>query len=155
MKSWIFIGLLLSLISGAGYYYFSTTQKTIAGLIQNNATMKSDISRLVDVNENNINTIDRLQSEYQTIQENFYQLEIEFENIRNQRKNLETKFKEHDINRLAYSKPKLVENIVNNSTNEALRCFELLSGSPLTDDERAATNENNFNSECPFLWYRP
>lgn len=155
MKSWIFIGLLFSMMCGGAYYYYTTTQETIQILIENNATMKSDISRLTDANQQNLTTIDRLQDEYVTIQNNFNRLQSDFQIIRDQNDQLAAKFEDRDLNQLATTKPKLVENIINNATDDALRCFELLSGAPLTEDEKQATNENEFNSECPFLWIYP
>jgi len=46
----------------------------------------------------------------------------------------------------------LVQRIINNASDNAMRCFEILSGSPLTDNERNAQNGQEFNSECPFLF---
>jgi hypothetical protein len=50
------------------------------------------------------------------------------------------------------AKPGLVQNTVNNATAKAGRCFELLSGAPLTAKESEAKNAKEFNSECPWLF---
>lgn len=60
---------------------------------------------------------------------------------------LET-LRRHDMGQLAQAKPKLVENIVNNATNDVNRCVEILSGSPLTMGEINATKPSEINSAC-------
>ena len=155
MKSWIFIGLLISILCGGAYYYYTTTQETIQTLIANNSTMKSDITRLNEANNQNLNTIDKLQTEYTRIQDNFNALERDFQEIRSQTNLLREKFDQRDLNELALEKPKTIERVVNNASDKSLRCFEILSGSPLTEDEKNAENETQFNSECPWLWFYP
>ena len=63
-----------------------------------------------------------------------------------------TRLTEHDLHRLALAKPKLIEEIINKSSVNALRCFEILSGSPLTEREESAKNGKEFNSECPWIY---
>lgn len=155
MKSWIFIGLLVSILCGGVFYYYTTTQETIRVLLTNNATMKSDLISLNSANEQNVETIDELQREYTKIQEDFVRLESDFRDIQDQADILNEKFAEHDLNKLAVERPKTIERVLNNATEETLRCFELMSGAPLTQKEREAENENQFNSECPWLWTAP
>lgn len=155
MKSWIFIGLLVSILCGGVFYYYTTTQETIRVLLTNNATMKSDLISLNSANKQNVETIDELQREYMKIQEDFVRLESDFRDIRDQTKTLKETFSGHDLNKLAVERPKTMERVLNNATEETLRCFELMSGAPLTQKEREAENENQFNSECPWLWTAP
>lgn len=152
MKTWIFIGLLLALISGGAYYYYSSTQSTIQELVENNATLSANVVTLTNANEVNLDTIDSLQLEFQQIQEDFNRTQERFQEIRQQNTELRERLGRHEIGALAASRPALVENIINNASENALRCFELLSGAPLTEQERNATNAREFNSECPFLW---
>ena len=48
-------------------------------------------------------------------------------------------------------KPNLVENIINNATDDVNRCFEILSGSPLTLEEIDATKQSEINASCPAI----
>ena len=64
-------------------------------------------------------------------------------------KNLQSKLSRHEIGALAEAKPVLVEKIINNGTDDVLRCFEILSGSPLTEEEINATKKSQSNSSCP------
>lgn len=52
--------------------------------------------------------------------------------------------KERDVGKLAIAKTDLVEKTINKASISAMRCLEIASGSPLTEDEK-----NGKNTECP------
>ncbi len=54
-----------------------------------------------------------------------------------------------DLGRLAAVKTKSIQKIINNGTSNALRCMEIASGSPLTEQEKNATTRSEINSICP------
>lgn len=152
MKSWIFIGILVALLGGGVYYYYTTTQTRISQLIENNAVLGENNKQLQTANKHNLQTIDELQSSYARIQEQYTQLESEFQLIRSQNNELRQRLGRHELDALASAKPELVESIINKATTKSIRCFELLSGAPLNDMEKKAENEKEFNSECPWLY---
>ena len=152
MKVWIIIGILITLMSGAAYFYYSTTQNRIAGLIANNATLTANVQTITNANEQNVQTIEDLQTAYMKVQEDFSRVQSEFQIIRMQNTELRERLGRHELNALAAAKPGLVQRTINNASDNAARCFELLSGAPLTENERNATSEKQFNSECPWLW---
>ena len=152
MKSWIIIGVLITLMSGAAYFYYSTTQSRIAELIANNATLTANVQTLTDANYQNLQTIDDLQASYQKVQEDFSRVQSEFQVIRLQNNELRERLSRHELDALAAAKPSLVEKTVNNATDNAMRCFELMSGAPLNDKERNAKTPREANSECPWLF---
>jgi regulator of replication initiation timing len=152
MKSWIFIGALIALMSGAVYFYYSTTQERIAALIANNATLTANVQTITDANSQNIQTIEDLQSSYQRVQEDYSRVQSEFQVIRMQNAELRERLGRHELSALAAARPGLVERTINRASDNAARCFELLSDAPLTESEMNATNEREFNSECPWLW---
>jgi predicted nuclease with TOPRIM domain len=153
MKYWIVIGILLALMSGAAYFYYSSTQAKIEQLLTNNAVLVENNKQLDTANNENLNTIDTLQLFYKQSEDQFNQLQSEFQSIREQNQKLKERLGKHELDVLAAAKPKLVENVINNASKNALRCFELLSGAPLTEKERNAKNEREFNSECGYLYY--
>jgi len=55
-----------------------------------------------------------------------------------------------DIGKLAIRRTKSVEKRINNASKKAIRCIELASGAPLTDEEI----NGKPNSECPSLFSR-
>lgn len=142
----------MAMFGGGAWYYYTSTQNTIQLLVADNATLKSNYTTAVNANQTNLNTIDQLQDAYVEIQLNYEQLEVDLQVTRMQNAELRERLGRHDIGALAYSKPKLVERTINNASKKTLRCFEILSGSPLTEQERNATSERQFNNECPWLW---
>jgi hypothetical protein len=56
-----------------------------------------------------------------------------------------------DFGATAAAKPAAVEIAVNRGTVNALRCFEIATGSPLTDKEKNAKLPTEINKECPAL----
>jgi hypothetical protein len=42
--------------------------------------------------------------------------------------------------------------LINLATAKTFRCFEIATGAPLTEREKAATTAVEFNSECPELF---
>ena len=139
-------------MSGAAYFYYSTTQNRIAALIANNATLTANVQTITNANEQNVQTIEDLQTAYIKVQEDFSRVQSEFQIIRMQNTELRERLGRHELNALAAAKPKLVERTINNASDNAARCFELLPGAPLTENERNAKSEKQFNSECPWLW---
>jgi regulator of replication initiation timing len=152
MKSWIFIGILITLMSGAAYFYYSTTQSRIAQLIANNATLTANMQTLTNANNQNIQTINDLQTSYQRVQEDFSRVQSEFQVVRLQNNELRERLGRHELDALAAAKPGLVERRVNSASSDTIRCFELMSGAPLNEKERAATTEREFNAECPWMF---
>jgi hypothetical protein len=56
-----------------------------------------------------------------------------------------------DFGGIAAVKPAAVERAVNTGTASASRCFEIASGSPLTEKEKNAKLPTEINKECPSL----
>lgn len=140
------------MMSGAAYYYYTSTQSRIAQLIENNAVLEENNKQLVTANETNLNTISELQQSYQRVQEQYTQIQSEFQVIRLQNRELRERLGRHELDALAIAKPGLVENVINDASENALRCFELLSGSPLTEQERNARTAVQANPECPWFF---
>jgi hypothetical protein len=71
---------------------------------------------------------------------------------RTRNKILAKKLESLDLGLLGAEKPDVVERLINRGTANALRCFELMSGAPLSEKEREAENGKAFNRECPWLF---
>ena len=67
------------------------------------------------------------------------------------RNNLTKKLGRHELDILAAAKPGLVVKIINRASKNELRCFELQTGSPHTEEELLASKRSQLNSECPTL----
>lgn len=132
-------------MTGGFYWYYQDTQKRMAVLVENNAKLET----AVQMNEE---TISSLQADYARANAEVNRINNEFQKIREQNRELSNKLARHDLGVLGSEKPELVQRIINGASDKVGRCFELLSGAPLTDKEKAATSDKDFNSECPWLY---
>lgn len=130
---------------GAFYWYYNDTQERLRILNANNAKLEVAIQISEDA-------VTSLQQSYAKANEELTKVNTEFTAIRQQNRVLSDKLGRHDIGNLAENKPGLVERVINGASIKAGRCFELLSGAPLTDKEKEAENGKSFNSECPWLF---
>ena len=63
-----------------------------------------------------------------------------------------------DFGQLAVAKPESIARAINRGTTRALRCIEIASGAPLTEEEKRANTPSEINKECPSIAnpnYRP
>ena len=100
------------------------------------ATLEANNQRLTEVNTANLNTITELNQSFEEIRENFNQVQSDFQSIREQNNELKERLGRHELGALASARPQLVERTINSASENALRCFELLSGAPLTESEK-------------------
>ena len=138
-------GIILALVSGAFYWYYTSSQNTIATLNQEKAALAVSI----DIQNQTINS---LEQNYQLAN---HQLEIVNQDLntsRQQNRELQERLSRHELGFLAVSRPVLVERTINNATRQVNRCFEILSGSELTERELNAASPRAANSECPWLF---
>ena len=54
-----------------------------------------------------------------------------------------------DIGALSVNRPKSIERILNKDEVHERRCFEIIGGSPLTEEELNATKKSQINTVCP------
>jgi uncharacterized protein HemX len=137
--------LIILAMGGLGYWYYQDTQSTIATLNKNNA--KLEIS--LELSEEAITT---LKSDIASSNQEINTLNTTLANTRSQNNELADRLEKHNLGILAQRKPGLVERVVNNASEKAGRCFELLSGAELTEQEKNAKTGNQFNSECPWIF---
>jgi hypothetical protein len=147
MFSSIRIAIILVLITSfAGVAFY------IKNLQANLEVAKANAAKLETAVQMNEETISSLQADYARVNVELTRVNEEFASIREQNRVLADKLARHDLGVLGSRKPGLVENIINKATDKAGRCFEILSGAELTEDEKNAKSGNEFNSECPWLW---
>lgn len=139
--------LIVLLLGGSGlfYSYYNDTQARLAELVENNA--KLEIA--VQTSEAALKSV---QEDLKRANEETQKVNAEFSKIRAQNNVLASKLGKHDLGVLGAAKPALVEKIINKASAKAGRCFELLSGAELTEEEKNAKSDQAFNSECPWLW---
>ncbi len=132
-------------MGGIGYWYYNDTQERIAILNENNAKLEIAV-------ETNEAALESLQVSYASAQQENTRLNAAYTNIRRQNQRLADKLQEIDLTAAAIANAEGIERAVNRGTVNAGRCFELLSGAELNENERNAENDIAFNKECPWLY---
>lgn len=147
----VMIGLVLATIAGAGAYvrYNESVKDNLRA--ENSRLMANDII-LKDSLAQQTETIDYLQEQQQRQVEEFMKAESAFATTRQQNQELKDKLSKLQLSKAAGENPVATEKFVNDISNNINRCFEIVSGAPLTSVEKEAKNGNEFNPECPWLF---
>ena len=143
MFSSLKIGLILVMLAGAGggFLYVKKLQK-------DNEILKLNQAKLETAVENQKGVIEQQTKDFAKIRETLNILEEENKKLQKDKSDLSKRLGKHDIGNLAENKPGLVEKIINGASKKALRCVEIASGSPLTEEEL----NGKPNKECPSFW---
>jgi len=137
--------LIMCAMGGIGYWYYNDTQERMAILNENNAKLNIAV-------QTNEETIATLEADYAKAQNEISSLNDAYAAIRRQNQKLADKLQEIDLTAAAIANAEGIERAVNRGTENAGRCFELLSGAELNEKERTAKNDIAFNKECPWLY---
>ena len=137
--------LIMCAMGGIGYWYYNDTQERMAILQENNAKLEIAVAT-------NEEALESLQADYASAQNEIASLNDAYTAIRRQNQRLADKLQEIDLTAAAIANAEGIERAVNRGTENAGRCFELLSGAELTEKERTAKNDIAFNKECPWLY---
>jgi len=151
IRVYLLIAALLGAAGFGAWKYYEYTQNQIKIYAENAA-------RAELVAQSNEAALQKTQADLIAVREQFNEVSRKFAAAESRVEALEEKLSEHELDFLAASKPGLVENIIDKASNNVLRCLEIASGSPLTEDEINATKRSEINSECPDLAnpnYRP
>ena len=135
--------IILSL-AGGGYAYLQKLQK-------DNAILKINTTKLESAVSQNEQVIKQQNKDFTKVRETLTAVQEQKDALQGDKDELAKKLQRHDLGQLAYNKPGLVVKINNKASNNANRCIEIATGSPLTEDEIAATKKSQINGECPSL----
>ena len=127
--------------AGGGYMYVKKLQK-------DNLTLKINQSKLETAIEDNNAVIEQQTVDLKKIRSTLSELDEVNKKLQADKDNLSNRLNKHDIGELAEKKPGLVEKIINKASDSAVRCMEIASGSPLTEEELNGSP----NRECPSFW---
>ena len=135
--------LMLIMLAGAGggYLYVKKLQK-------DNAILKVNQIKLETAVEDNNQVIEQQTADLKKIRSTLEVIEESNKRLQEDKDKLSNRLSKHDIGNLAENKPGLVERIINKASDSAVRCMEIASGSPLTEEELNGSP----NRECPSFW---
>jgi septal ring factor EnvC (AmiA/AmiB activator) len=142
------MGLIILTMGGIGIWYYQDSQATISTLNKSNGKLEQDL-------ELSEKAVDSLERDIDSSNEQITTLNNTLADTRSQNNELAERLEKHNLGILAKRKPGLVERVINNASEKAGRCFELLSGAELTEQEKNATSARTANSECPWLFKEP
>lgn len=124
MNSWLISFMLAALLAGGGYLYYKDTQKQIANLnteITELTKERTKLERSLEVSENSL----------VILRKDLHDEIKETKNLENQFRSSQTRIGElrevlqaHNLTRLAYAKPGLIEKRMNDGTREVLEDLE-------------------------------
>ena len=127
--------------AGGGYLYVKKLQK-------DNAILKVNQIKLETAVEDNNQVIEQQTADLKKIRSTLEIIDEKNRKLQEDKDNLSNRLNKHDIGNLAENKPGLVEKIINKASDSAVRCMEIASGSPLTEEELNGSP----NRECPSFW---
>lgn len=151
IKIYVLVGAVVAAGAFGLWKYYEYTQNQIRIFAENAAVAKQAQAQTQSA-------LEQTQRDLVEVRNQFTIVNTKFNQASQRVDNLERKLSENDINYLASRRPGLVENVVDKATVNVLRCLEIVSGSPLTEDEINATKPSKINSECPDIAnpnYRP
>ena len=140
--------LIFTLVMGGGGF---GAYKWITKLQKDNQILQVNQSKLEGAVSKQQVTIEQHMADAASIQAANADLRDQQAALEKDRKNLTKKLGRHELDILAASKPGLVVKIINRASKNELRCFELQTGSPHTEEELQANKRSQLNSECPTL----
>ena len=100
------------------------------------AQMQRDIGQIQEINRSLQDTAQKHRADVEVLSKKFSQ---------------DARGNPRDFGQLAAEKPELVEKLINRGTRNAMRCLEIASGAPRTEQELSAKNASEINKECPAI----
>lgn len=144
LKLYLIIGAVMLTMAGGFAAYFKWSQEQMQIMAANAAKLETAVATQEA-------TIKQQQADMAKQAETLAVVNDQFAKAQADRDALRDKLAKHELGKLAEKKPGLVESKINKGTDNAARCFEILSGSPLTEEEKAATKKSEINGECPSI----
>ena len=140
-----FIGIFISALIGAGGYIFK--------LQKDNTILKANAVKLESAVSEQKTLIENQKKDFAEILEANKKINELVGNLKKDLDDLDKRFskKDRDIGKLAIDRTKVIERIINKGSDNATRCIEIASGSPLTEEEKNATKKSEINPECPSI----
>ena len=139
------IGIVATAIAGGGFY--------VVKLQKDNAILKANAIKMESAIADQKSLIENQQKDFKEILDANKKMNELVSNLKKDLDDLDKRFtkKDRDIGKLAIERTKVIERIINKGSENAKRCIEIASGSPLTEEEKNATKKSEINPECPSI----
>lgn len=117
------VGILVAIIGGAGYTYFTYTQNKIVSLTEQVTQHEINIRQCEGLVAN-------IQADKERIERETAVLQTRVDEAEEYQSDLIRKLQRHDLTRLTLEKPGLIETRVNNATEQVFEELESISRDP-------------------------
>ena len=134
------IGAVVLFVVGL-YWYISDLQNTVKILEENNLKLEFAVTeqqKLIAQQKQDTQNITTLMKNQQRLTA---ELNKSLVNLNEKFHKVNANGVQRDIGTLGHEKPKLVQNIINKNTTNTFRCFELITGGIIGENEK--------NEDCP------
>jgi len=140
-----FIGIIITTVLGAGAY--------VVKLQRDNTILKENAVKLEGAISEQKQVIENQKKDFAEILEANKKINELVNNLKKDLDDLDKRFskKDRDIGKLAIERTGAIERVINKGSDNATRCIEIASGSPLTEKEKNATKKSEINPECPSI----
>ncbi len=141
--------ILLLAMGGIVYWYYNDTQEKLAILHENNAKLETATKVQKQAIEEMEHQVELVSNIAKQTSDQLAESRKKIEEVSNKFNKQSKLLGSRDIGKLAISKARVIEKIIDKGTANVLRCFEILSGKPLTEKEKNAEKPSQLNSSCP------
>lgn len=136
LKIKIIIALILFMVISTGFMYIKVLRAELEAAAEVQIRMEGVINQQKLV-------LDRQEQDMKKMQEVNKEISAKVANAQQEVADLNRKFASRDLAAIASTKPTETEERVNRGTKDALRCNEIVTGSPLTADEKSGKIRNS------------
>jgi len=143
------MAILMIAMGGLGYWYYNDTQEKMRIYAENQAKLEGAVEQQKQVIEQTMADLKKANEITNQVQEDLAQSRKTVELMDEKFNKVSKLLGARDIGKMAIAKPKVIEKIINKGSEDSLRCFEILSGAPLTEKEADADRPSKANSTCP------
>ena len=144
MRIYLIGFIILALLGSAGY---------VIKLQRDNVILKENAVKLESAISEQKQVIENQKKDFAEILEANKKINELVNNLKKDLDDLDKRFskKDRDIGKLAIERTGAIERVINKGSDNATRCIEIASGSPLTEKEKNATKKSEINPECPSI----
>lgn len=136
--------LIIVLVIAGGLYYISDLKAALAVSQMNEQKLEDGIKAQNEL-------LESMKKDIASIQQANEDLRKENEKQKQDVDNLARKFDKRDFGVFALANIEKAQQLIDRGVMNALRCLELASGAPLTEEEKNAPTPIEANRECPAL----
>ena len=134
----------------AGMWWVANLKADLATSEANNAKLKDAVNQQQEVIDKAYKDIEEIKSVNGELMEEAKRQQAELKAL-NDKFSVNAKGEKRDFGAIAAEKPKVIQRLINRGTKNAIRCLEIASGAPLTEEEKNAKLSSEINQECPTL----